>query len=440
MTPVGAANPAANASVLPARPSPPKTDNSREKDADEEFHAGEWEGSPPEIDLVEIAIQLGRRKRLVAKVMIAAVAAGLLLCAVLPARYTAVTRIMPPQQTQSAAAALMSQLNAGGGGALTAVAAKQLGIKNPNDIYLALLGSRPVADAVLRQFNLSALYGTRTMTDARDALARNTLIASGKEGLISVAVTDRDGARAAAIANAYIEQLRALTKTLAVTEASRRRLFYEEQLKLARESAAESEAAFQRIQQQNGLVQLDVQAKALIESLAALRSKAAAKQVEIDSERSYSTDRNPDVQLAERQLASLRAEAAALERRGRRDGDDLELGDVPGAGIEYLRAERELKYRQTVLDLLLRQYDAARLDEAQEAAVIQVVEPAIRPERSSAPRRTMILIVSSVAGLAAGCLLALGSWWCSSLSASPGRLARLREMRDALLGGAGTTA
>src|SRR6202034_1243746 len=110
--------------------------------------------------------------------------------------------------------------------------------------------------------------------------------------------------RAAAMANAYTNELRLLTKTLAVTEASQRRLFYEDQLKQAKDALILAELAFQQVQQEKGLVQLDAQAKTMIESLAALRAQVAAKQVEVQALRSYSTERNPDLELAERELAT----------------------------------------------------------------------------------------------------------------------------------------
>jgi hypothetical protein len=135
------------------------------------------------------------------------------------------------------------------------------------------------------------------------------------------------------------------------------------------------------------LVQLDAQAKTMIEGLAVLRAQIDAKDVELQAMRSYSTEHNPEVALAERELSSLRAEAARLQQRNHSPGfGDMGLEDVPGAGLEYLRAEHELKYRQAMFDLLIKQYDAARLDESKDAAIIQVVEPAIVPDRRSSPQ------------------------------------------------------
>jgi len=237
------------------------------------------------------------------------------------------------------------------------------------------------------------------------------------------------------MANAYTEELRVLTKTLAVTEASQRRLFYEEQLKQAKESLIDAEVSFQQVQQSKGLVELDAQAKAMIEGLALLRAQVAAKEVEVQALRSYSTEHNPNLELAERELSSLRGEAAQLEQRNHSSGfTDLGLGDVPGAGMAYLRAEHEVKYRQTMFDLLIKQYDAARLDEAKDAAIIQVVEPAIAPDRKSSPKRALIVVCFTVAGVLAGCLLVPLLCWKQYAQSDPRTASQLSALRHAVTG------
>jgi uncharacterized protein involved in exopolysaccharide biosynthesis len=236
------------------------------------------------------------------------------------------------------------------------------------------------------------------------------------------------------MANAYTDELRNLTKTLAVTEASQRRLFYEEQLKQAREALVSAALAFQQVQQQKGLVQLDAQAKAMIEGLAALRAQVAAKQVEVQALRSYSTEQNPEVQLAEKELASLESQEAQLEQSNHGPGiAGLGLGNVPSAGLEYLHAEHELQYQQALYDMLMKQFDAARLDESKDATTIQVVEPAIEPDEKSAPRRTAILLLFTSAGIIAGCSLILFLRWKELVQSDPCTARRFRNLKNAVM-------
>jgi uncharacterized protein involved in exopolysaccharide biosynthesis len=387
-----------------------------------------------EVSLIDVLTQLAYRKWLIAKVTGIAVLAGVVLSLVLPVRYTATTKIMPPQQTQSTAS-MMSQLASSGGGSLAALAGGGLGLKNPNDIYVGLLTSRPIADAIIEKFSLEKVYHAKDMTAARQGLAGNTVVTSEKNGFIALSVTDKDKKRVAEMANAYMDQLRVLIQTFAVTEASQRRLFYEEQLKQAKEALVAAELAFQQVQQQKGLVQLDAQAKAMIEGIAALRAQVSAKQVEVQARRSYSTEQNPDVQLAERELTSLQAEETRLEQSNHSPGiAGLGLGNVPAAGLEYLRAAHELAYRQALFDMLMKQYDAAKLDESKDAAIIQVVEPAIEPDHKSSPKRAIILVLSIFVGFFAGCILALFLWWKELAQFDPITAKRFEELSYALRG------
>jgi uncharacterized protein involved in exopolysaccharide biosynthesis len=386
-----------------------------------------------EVSLIDVLTHLAYRKWLIAKVTGIAVLVGLVLCLVLPVRYTATTKIMPPQQTQSTASMLMmNQLTGVGGGSLAALAGGGLGLKNPNDVYIGMLTSRPVADAIIQKFGLMQGYHAKDMTAARNELAGNTVVTSEKNSFVAISVTDKDKKRVAEMANAYTDQLRILTQTLAVTEASQRLLFYEEQLRQAKDALVAAELAFQQVQQQKGLVQLDAQAKAMIEGIAALRAQVAAKQVEVQALRSYSTEQNPDVQLAEKELTSLQAEESRLEQTNHSPGiAGMGLGNVPAAGLEYLRAAHELAYRQALFDMLMKQYDAAKLDEAKDAAIIQVVEPAIEPDQKSSPKRAIILLLSIFVGLFAGCILALFSWWKELVQSDPDAANQLHKLTQA---------
>ena len=391
--------------------------------------------APEGLTLLALLAALAQRKALITKITATAAVLGTVLALLLPVRYTAVSRIMPPQQTQSSASFLLSQMQPGGE-ALAALTGDGLGLKNPNDLYIGMLKSRPIADAIIHDFGLDRIYRSPDMSEARNRLAGYTHIESEKSGLIAITVTDRDKFRAAAMANAYTSQLRVLTQNLALTEASLRRLFYEQQLVQAGKALVSAEAAFQQVQQSRGLVSLNGQSAAMIESLAVLRAQISAKQVQLEALRSYSTERNPEVALARQELASMQAEEARLEHRNRAtEAGDLGLGDIPGVGREYLTAEHELAYRQTLYDLLVKQYDAARLDEGKEAAIIQVIEPAIAPDRKSSPKRVLIVIVASFLGWFAACFYVLAATALARACTDPEIDFQLSALRHALLPG-----
>lgn len=360
--------------------------------------------SIPGLFLIELFTLFASRKRLIAMATGIGMLVGVVLSLVLPVEYTSTTRIMTPQQTQSTATMLMNQLAGAGSAMIPSSVGGALGLRNPNDLYVGILGSRTIADALVKEFGLQNVYRARDLAAARKKLAGFTSIQSEKSGMIAISVTDRDRNRSAELAKAYTEQLRSLTKDLAITEASQRRLFYEEQLKSAKDNLVSAEFQLRQVQLRKGVIQPDAQGKAVITELAELDAQIAAKEVELQARRSFSTEQNPDVQLIKNQLESMRQTQARLESRNSGSGNAaMGMQDLAGSSLDYLNAAHELQYRQTLFDLLIKQYDGARLDEAKDAAIIQVVDAPVPPEQRSSPRRTLITILMTALGMLCAC-------------------------------------
>jgi tyrosine-protein kinase Etk/Wzc len=354
-------------------------------------------GDEYEISVLDLLILLTRRKRFIIITTGVFVGVSAIIALLLPFRFTATTVILPPQN-QSAGTALMSQLSS----PMASLAASSgLGIKNPNDMYVAMFKSRTVEDAMVQRFDLMTEYHTKRRSDARKAFeSQSDIENNAKDGLIRISVTDRDPRRAAEMTNAYVEEYRKLSGTLAITEAAQRRLFFEEQLAQAKDNLANAEEALKKTQQTTGVIQMDSQARALIESATSLRAQIAAKEVEIHAMRSFASDGNPDLQMAEQQLAGWQAQLSHLtgNRTGTEDDLILSKGQVPGAGLEYVRKLRDVRYYDTIFELLAKQFEMAKLDEARQGALIQVVDPAIPPDRKSSPKRALIILGAALVG------------------------------------------
>lgn len=365
------------------------------------LQTGITRSEPYESHLLDLLIILSRRKQVILRTTLAMALLAAAVAVLLPNHYTATTNILPPQQSPSLAASMIGQL--GALGPMAAMAQKDLGLKNPNDLYVGMLRSRTSEDALIRRFDLLRVYNDKKMSDARKNLENASTIVLGKEGFISISVEDRNRSLAPQIANAYVDQLRLLTQDIAVTEAGQRRLFFERQLELAKNNLADAEQALKETEQKTGMIQLDGQAKAIIESVVKLRALIAAKEVELHAMRLFSTEQNPDVLLGEQQLSGLREQLTLLEKQSRGTSSDLgdvqvPVGNVPEAGLQYVRKLRDMKYAETIFELLAKQYEAARLDEAKTAAVIQVLDPAIEPDRRSSPQRTLIIVIVTLSG------------------------------------------
>jgi tyrosine-protein kinase Etk/Wzc len=341
--------------------------------------------------------------------------------------YTAEVKILPPQQGQSIASAMLDQL-----GALAPLigAGTGLSLKNPSDVYVDMLKSRVVADDLIDNFHLMDRYKKKLREDTRNRLEGLTEINAGKDGVISIAVDDTDPEKAAAIANAYVDELTNLTKHLAMTDAGKRRLFYEGEAAKANQELSRAEVALKETQERTGIVQIDAQARFMLESYAMLQAQASAKQVEIDAMRSYATPNNPDLVRKERELAALRGE---LNRyKGGLGGGpigDIALEKVPAKMLEYVDRLREVKYREALLQVLLKQYEIARIDEGRDSAIIQVFDKAQPPQRKSRPHRGLIVISFTLLAVVLACLGAFGLEALEHARDNPQHLARLQLLK-----------
>jgi uncharacterized protein involved in exopolysaccharide biosynthesis len=355
--------------------------------------------SERELSLLDVVVVLLEKKRFIARFVVGATALATLTAFLLPVRYEGKVVLMPPAQNSSIGSSLLGQLGGSGLGALASLAGGSLGLKNPADMYVSLLTSRTVEDAMIQRFGLMQEYHQKRMVDTRKVLESHTTAVSGvKDGLIRLTVDDKDPKRAAELANGYVEEFRKLSATLAITEAARRRLFFEQQLQQAKDNLTTAENAMAKTQQSTGVLQIDSQARALIESAAVLRAQVVAKQVEIEGMRSFATDDNPNLVLAKQELAALEAQLNRVAGSQQDLGSDINLskGRVTQAGMEYVRRFRELKYQETVFELLAKEFEVAKLDEAREGSIIQVVDAPVVPDKKSFPPRTLIVLASAI--------------------------------------------
>jgi tyrosine-protein kinase Etk/Wzc len=386
-----------------------------------------------EIFLLTSLLLIGQKRRFVAIITLGAALLTLLIVFLIPNEYTAATLILPPAQNSSMSSALMSQL--GNSAALASVAGAGLGIKNPSDMYVALFHSRTVEDAVIRRFGLMARYRAKNTTEARTEFEDHSAVILGtKDGLIRITIRDRDPRFAADIANGYLEEFRKLSANLAITEASQRRVFFQQQLAESNANLVASEEAMKRTQQSTGIIQIDSQSRALIESAAALRAQVAAKQVQLQAMRSYGTEANPDIVTAKDQLAGLQSQLAKLSGTGGDPNSDMIVprGKVTDANMEYLRKLRDLKFSETVTEMISKQFEAAKLDEAREGAIVQVVDPAVPPDKKSSPHRLLIVLLITLVAFLSSVLWILSKYRWMQMMRDPERLAKIEAFRLSL--------
>lgn len=376
-----------------------------------------------EISLLDLAIVLAKHKRLLVGLPAIVGLLAVVVSLMMPAQFTAITRIMPPEKSQGVAAAMAAQL-----GGLAGLAGGSVGLKNPNDLYIGMMKSRTVQDAMIKRFDLMKAWEQDFISNARKQLESVTNITSGKDSIIVIEVTDKDPKLAAAYANAYVEELSRIAGSLATTEAGRRRLFFEIQFLKAKENLAKAEMVAKQGLEKGGLIKVDDQGRTMVEMMARLRGQITVKEVQIGAMRSFAAEGNPELRMAQQELAVLKGELAKAE------GALTAKVDAGGTalhtqGFANLNLLRDLKYFETIYEMLARQYELAKIDEAKESAIIQVLDPAVPPDRKSKPKRALIVLLATLAAGFVAVLLAFVKEAMGRASEDPAQKKRLDVFR-----------
>jgi uncharacterized protein involved in exopolysaccharide biosynthesis len=298
----------------------------------------------------------------------------------IPPTYTAKTQFLPPQQQQSSAASMLASL-----GALGGLAGAATGLKSPADQYIAFMKSVSVQDALIERFKLVEKYEAKLKTDARMALTGSVRIASGKDGLISVEVDNKDPKFAADLANAHVDELRNLLARLAVTEAQQRRMFFEKQLQTTKENFTKADLALKSSGVSSSV--LKTSPASAVEAVARLKAGISVQEVKLGTMRNYLTESSPDFKQALSELASLKSQLAKAEKEEPASKDTS----------DYVARYREFKYQETMFELFAKQFELAKVDERREGAVIQVLDIGEPPERKAKPKKAMIAVIAALA-------------------------------------------
>lgn len=348
-----------------------------------------------EIDLLDLIYPIVKNKNFIIKTTLYAFFLSAVISLLLPKIYKSTAKILPPQNQTSMSQQLLGQLAGFAGMAGSSIPS----VKDNGEMYSDFLKSNYVIDYVIDKNDLFKVY--KLKTDDRESLRKKVsdsiIIESNKKsGILTIGYLDRDPILSCKIVGSLIDGLKNLNNNLAITEAAQRRLFYEEQLKAAKENLILSEEDFKKFQQKTGIIKVDDEAKSAIEEAALIRARISSKEVELKVLQSYATRESPDYKNLVDEIQALKEQLAKLQSKLPSDDDSLlSTNKVSSYGIEYIRKMREFTYNESLYEILLKQYEAARLDESRDATVIQIIDRPEIPEKKFKPKRKNIVIVST---------------------------------------------
>jgi tyrosine-protein kinase Etk/Wzc len=342
------------------------------------------------LDLVALwkVFRAGKRKILLASLV------GFVLFAVVAFLshnvYTATASFVVPTSSNSVGSSIASQLSG------VAVGGFSSALRNPSDQQLGILGSRSIAMDMVSRFNLQTVYGAKKESQAIAVLKGASVFEAGaKDGIITISVTDPDPKRAQDMANAYLDELRLANGRLALTEASQRRLFFEQQMAQEKEALDNAEADLQKTQEQTGLIAPPPATSLTTQQMADTRAEIESREAQLAGMLQGSTEQDPAVIRLRSEIASLEGQLSQMMTGG---GNGPAAAKFPKLQMDYMRKQREVSYHETIFDILSKQYEAARLDESHDAPTLQVLDSAVLPDTKSGPHRTLMALIGLLLG------------------------------------------
>ena len=344
-----------------------------------------------EINLLELVQVVVRRKSLILKACLAAGILSVCYSLTLENVYTAHSKLLPPQKESGGLGALLNQ--AGGLGGLAGLAAGGLG--GSSELYLGILKSRSVADAVIARLDLQKEFKTKNIDDTRKALERVVRSQSGKDGIITVSADSKDPVKAARLANTFVDELSRRSVQLNLSKAGSERIFLEKRLELVKQDLKNAEVEMKSFQERYKTIKADSQATVAIEGIAKLQAEIVAKEVLLARLRNSMTDENSEVKALQAVIARLKSQLGVMTGSGGTDNIIPPTGNVPALGVEYVRKLRELKIQEAIYEQLTKQFEMAKLSEAKDSSSLQVLDEAVPPVRKSKPKRTLIVLIAT---------------------------------------------
>lgn len=371
------------------------------------------QGNPSSVDRLRL---LWENRRILFRSTLYALLASTLVALLIPVRYESTARLMPPDNQSASGLATAVAAMSGNAGGLAGIAGDVLGLKSTSDVFVGILSSRTVQDKLIQEFDLKRLYRDRRMEDARKDLASHTSISvDRKSQIITIGVTDHDPKRAAAMGQAYVEELNRLVAELSTSSARRERIFLEERLQAVSKDLESAEKEFSQFSSKNSAIDIKEQGKAMVEAAATLQGQLIAAESELQGLRQIYTDNNVRVRSVGARIAELKHQLEKIggkdenppAKPGQQENASAEQQDslypsirkLPLLGVAYADLYRTTRVQEAVFETLTKEYELAKVQEAKEIPTVKVLDTPNVPDKKSFPPRTLITLLGTLLGL-----------------------------------------
>jgi len=357
---------------------------------------------------------LWKNRRFLARAILVGLCLGLGVAFLIPSRYESTVQLMPPDSPSGGLAMLAAlSAKAGGSSGLGSVAGDLLGVKTSGALFVGILKSRTVEDRLVDRFQLKKVYSVKHTEDARKILSENTAASEDrKTGIVTVTITDRDPKRAAAIAQAHVEELNQLSAQLSTSAAHRERVFLEERLAAVKRDLDDAAQKFSQFASKNVALDIKEQGRAMVDAAAAIQGEMIAAESELKGLEQIYTSGNVRVRTVQARISELQRQLQKLGGKASSETDVAaptdslypSIRELPILGVTWADLYRRTKIQETVFEILTQQYELAKVQEAKETPSVKVLDAAVVPEEKSFPPRLLIAVLGGLVFLCAAAM------------------------------------
>jgi uncharacterized protein involved in exopolysaccharide biosynthesis len=352
---------------------------------------------------------------------------GIIFAFASPKWYTAELSLIP------------SAASKGGPGAMISGAAAALGVSElPFDLggggadverIDALIHSNSVKDSVISKFNLLARYKLKYLEDAREALWKHCATKLDKKAsLITLACEDKVPATASAMVAYIADEANRVAHRTSTSTASEERRFLDTRVAQAKTDLDQASRKLRDFQEQNKVISLPEQAKAIVASVASLRAQLLDKQLQLAfvdgfaaSDESTSVQLRRQVGILDYKIKSLQEAkfggASSKDRASNAKPASTEepksaglfppAMNIPKLQYELEELLREQKIQETLLAMLTQRYEMARISEARDTSTFQILDQPVIPTKKSKPKRMVTIAIACFLGCVMGIVLSM---------------------------------
>jgi len=299
--------------------------------------------------------------------------------------------------------------------------------------FIAILQSRTVKEYMVNKFNLVERYNQRDIEYAMEAFEEKMELEVTEEGTLEISIIDKDPIVAKQMVSEALIMLDQINQNIGMEAGRYNREFLEKRLSQNENNLEKAELDLKIFQEKTGIIDLVAQLSSTMQmsaqaynSIFDAYTELYAKKIETETQLAVAKTtlsiNNPTLMQLEKllneqtfQLEQLMIELDAklqylLSSITPTQVDNIpniefsvSFNSLPSLGLENARLIREVKLQSTIQEILIPQYEQAKLEETKNIPTLQLIDKPKVAINKAKPKRALIVIGSTLMSILVSC-------------------------------------